>query len=120
MLECDPLRAVYDINQVCFVLKNFNKIMLNFTDLQCNNKWVIDSKVMHDANNNFLANQEEVTMIVAKDSFKMKNYNDDVDEKKQIHTVLSMQPGEFEQFEINEDTSATFCLKEFRSLLSLW
>lgn len=98
MLECDPLRAVYDINQ-------------------CNNKWVIDSKVMHDANNNFLANQEEVTMIVAKDSFKMKNYNDDVDEKKQIHTVLSMQPGEFEQFEINEETSATFCLKEFRSLL---
>ena len=84
---------------------------------QCNNKWVIDSKVMHDANNNFLANQEEVTMIVTKDSFKMKNYNDDVDEKKQIHTVLSMQPGEFEQFEINEDTSATFCLKEFRSLL---
>ena len=78
---------------------------------------MIDSKVMHDANNNFLANQEEVTMIVSQDSFKMKNYNDDVDEKNQIHTELSMQPGEFEQFEINEDTSATFCLKEFRSLL---
>ena len=72
---------------------------------------------MHDANNNFLANQEEVTMLVSRDSFKMKNYNDDVDEKKQIHTVLSMQPGEFEQYDINEDTSATFCLKEFRSLL---
>lgn len=41
------LRAVHDINQ-------------------CNNKWVIDSKVMHDANNKFTANQEEVTMIVIK------------------------------------------------------
>ena len=117
MLESDPLRAVYDINQVLafhyVLIKPFKKMI----NPQCNNKWVIDSKVMHDANNNFLANQEEVTMIVTKDSFKMKNYNDDVDEKKQIHTVLSMQPGEFEQFEINEDTSATFCLKEFRSLL---
>ena len=78
---------------------------------------MIDSKVMQDASGNFLANQEEVTMFVSQESFKMRNYNDEVDEKKQIHTELSMQPGEFEQYEINEDTSATFCLKEFRSLM---
>ena len=85
--------------------------------LQCQNKWIIDSKVMQDANGNFLANQEEVTMFVESGSFKIKNYNDSVDEKKQIHTELSMQPGEFESYEITEDASITFCLKEFRSLL---
>ena len=85
--------------------------------LQCQNKWIIDSKVMQDANGNFLANQEEVTMFVESGSFKIKNYNDNVDEKKQIHTELSMQPGEFESYEITEDASITFCLKEFRSLL---
>ena len=34
-----------------------------------------------------------------------------------MHTELSMQPGEFEQFNIVEEASITFCLKELRSLL---
>lgn len=38
MLEDDNLRAVYDINQ-------------------CTNKWTVDSKVIQEANGNFLANQ---------------------------------------------------------------
>ena len=72
---------------------------------------------MQEANGNFLSNQEEVTMHVCVDSFKMKNYNDDYDEKKQVHTELSMRPGEFEQYCIVEEASITFCLKELRSLL---
>ena len=84
---------------------------------KCTNRWVIQARVMQEANGNFLTNQEEVTMQVGVDSFKMRNYNDDYDEKKQVHTELSMQPGEFVEYSIVEDASITFCLKELRSLL---
>ena len=56
---------------------------------------------MQEANGNFLPNQDEVTMTVRTDSFKINNYNDVVDEKKQeVQTELSMQPGEFETYQI--------------------
>jgi len=99
LVECDPLRAVYDTSK-------------------CTNIWMIQSKVMQDANGNFLSNQEEVTMHVSANCFKMKNYNDDYDERKHIHTELSMRPAEFEQYDIVEETSITFCLKELRSMLT--
>ena len=58
---------------------------------------------MQEANGNFLPNQEEVTMTVRTDSFKINNYNDVVDENKQdVQTELSMQPGEFETYEISK------------------
>jgi len=98
LLECENLKPVYDINQ-------------------CHNLWKIDSKVMQEAYANFLSNQEEVTMFVTNGNVKIKNYNDDIDEKKQIHTSLTMMPAEFEAYQINLETSITFCLKEFRSLL---
>ena len=77
--------------------------------------------LMQEANGNFLLNQEEVTMTVRNDSFKLKNYIDVVDEKRKKHEVqteLSMQPGEFEMYDISQEVSVTFCLKEFRSLLT--
>jgi len=102
LLEYENSRPMYDINE-------------------CNNKWMILASLMQEANGNFLPNQEEVTMTVRGDSFKMKNYIDLVDETKQkheIHSELSMQPGEFEMYDISQDASVTFCLKEFRSLLT--
>ena len=98
LVECEALRAVYDITK-------------------CTNRWIIQAKVMQEANGNFLTNQEEVTMQLGIDSFKMSNYIDDYDEKKHVHTELSMQPGEFEQFNLVEEANITFCLKELRSLL---
>ena len=73
--------------------------------IQCNNKWMILAGLMQEANGNFLPNQEEVTMTVRDDSFKLKNYIDVVDEKRQKHEVqteLSMQPGEFEMYDISQ------------------
>ena len=63
---------------------------------------MIQSGVMQEANGNFLANQEEVTMTVRADSFKLNNYNDVIDEKKQVQSEVSMQPGEFETYEISK------------------
>ena len=98
MVEGDNLTPQFDINN-------------------CPNKWTVDSKVIQEANRNFLDNQEEVTMIVSRDHFKIKNYNDSIDEKKTINTDFSMQPVEFELFRISEDTRVTFCMKEFRSFM---
>ena len=73
--------------------------------LQCNNKWMILARVMQEANGNFLASQEEVTMTVRSDIFKMKNFIDILDEKRkkqEVQTELSMQPGEFEMYDISQ------------------
>ena len=64
---------------------------------------MIQSGLMQENAGNFLPNQEEVTMTVRTESFKINNYNDVVDEKKQeVQTELSMQPGEFETYEISK------------------
>ena len=65
---------------------------------------------MQEANGNFLPNQEEVTMTVRTDSFKINNYSDVVDEKKQeVQTELSMQPGEFELYEVSKVGFYIYC-----------
>ena len=51
-------------------------------------------------------------MHVAENTFKMNNFSEEcADEKKLVHTELSMQPGEFEAYTIGQPTSLTFCLK---------
>ena len=74
---------------------------------------MIQSGVMQEANGNFLANQEEVTMTVRADSFKLNNYNDVIDEKKQVQSEVSMQPGEFETYEISKVDFIFFLIIEF-------
>jgi len=98
LVECETLRAVYDTKK-------------------CTNMWIIQAKVMQEANANFLSTQEEVTMYVESDIFKMKNYEENLEDQKKVHTQLSMEPGEFDQFNIKDEASVTFCLKELRSLL---
>jgi len=98
LVECEALRAVYDKDK-------------------CSNNWVIQARVLQESNVHFLSTQEEVTMYVGVDSFRMKNFNDDFDEKKQVHSEFNMHPGDFEHFSIAEETSITFCLKELRSML---
>ena len=70
---------------------------------------------------NFLNNQEEVTMIVNQNQFSMKNFVEDEDAngpKKMVHSQLTMQPTEFEDFKITKESNVTFCLKELRSIIS--
>jgi len=98
-VDCDPVRAVYSTDD-------------------CNNRWTVQAKVLHEAHGNFLVNQEEVTMHVGPNRFKINNYADEcADEKKRINTELSMQPGEFQSYDIGQPTSLTFCLKELKSLI---
>jgi len=98
LVECETMRAMY-------------------SPANCANSWTAQSKMLSEANTNFLSNQEEVTMTVGKDRFRMRNYNEDEDMKKRVHTELQMQPGEFEHFNVVQDASVTFCLKELRSII---
>ena len=99
LLETENTIPMYDINEVKLL---FYYLSLNLS-FQCINRWVIQPELMQEANGNFLPNQEEVTMTVRTDSFKINNYNDVVDHKKpEVQTELSMQPGEFETYEISK------------------
>jgi hypothetical protein len=99
LVECEPVRAVYSTEGSA-------------------NTWTVQARVLQEANGNFLANQEEVTMHVGKDTFRMNNFTEEcADEKKLVHTELSMHPGEFEAYSIGQPASLTFCLKELKSLI---
>ena len=58
-------------------------------------------------------------MIVNQNQFSMKNFvEEDNGPRKIVHTQLTMQPSEFEDFKIAQDCNVTFSLKELRSLIS--
>ena len=71
-------------------------------------------------------------MKVSPAQFSMKNFVDEfLDEdsshrnSKAVHTRLTMQPGEFEHYQIDGNNShsqdilnVTYCLKELRSIIS--
>jgi hypothetical protein len=59
-------------------------------------------------------------MKASKTVFVMKNYVNNEDDKKAVHTVLSMQPEEFDRYTISKEIESgiTYCLKELRSIIS--
>jgi len=99
LVECEAVRAVYSTEGAT-------------------NSWTVQARVLQEANGNFLATQEEVTMHVTAATVRMNNFAEEcADEKKLVHTELSMQSGEFETYSVTTDTSLTFCLKELKSLI---
>ena len=101
-IESDSLTANYDKNGL-------------------KNKFSAQSKVLTEAVLNFLTNQEEVTMIVSPTQFSMKNFIEDEESNgsaKAVHTHLTMQKAEFENFSISKECSITYPLKELRSIIS--
>ncbi len=95
-------------------------------------RFVCSARALADAFLNFLQNQEEVTMTATPDRFQLKNYIDVLEEEQKaaVHTVLSMQPGEFESYCVVRDPSqsdrnsnskradVTYCLKELRAIIA--
>ncbi|XP_068679919.1 cell cycle checkpoint control protein RAD9A-like isoform X2 [Montipora foliosa] len=98
--ECETLQAI------------FSKDM-------CPNFMTAQAKILNDAVYNFPNNQEEITLVVCPETFKVKNYVDDEpDPTKVIHTEMMLVPEEFENYQIGVDTDVTFCLKELRAILT--
>lgn len=97
---CETLQAIFS-----------KDLSLNFITAQ--------AKILNDAVYNFPNNQEEVTLVVCPETFKVKNYVDDEpDPAKVIHTEMMLAPEEFDNYQIGVDTDVTFCLKELRAILT--
>lgn len=98
--ECETLQAVFS------------------KDL-CPNFMTAQAKILNEAVYNFPNNQEEITLVVCPETFKVKNYvEDEPDPTKVIHTEMMLAPEEFDNYQIGVDTDVTFCLKELRAILA--
>lgn len=77
------------------------------------------SRLLQDGIQNFSNSVEELTLTVCSDKILLKNYVDDEpDPNKVVHTELTLESQEFEQFEVDKETKITFCLKELKAILS--
>ncbi|ROT76528.1 hypothetical protein C7M84_004896 [Penaeus vannamei] len=99
-IECETLQAVFDRES-------------------CPNYIQSQSRVLSDAVLNFQLNQDEVTLCVSPEKIIIRNYvEDEPDPAKAIHTVLTLEAGEFDRYNITGEGEVTFCLKEFRAVLT--
>ncbi|KAJ8414733.1 hypothetical protein AAFF_G00022560 [Aldrovandia affinis] len=98
--ECEPLQAVFLAHLCPNVLKAQARLLGDI--------------VMH-----FPVYQEEVTLTLSPTRVKFKNfYEEEKELMKAMHTEMSLNPEEFEYFQVGVDSDITFCLKELRGLLS--
>ncbi len=98
--ECETLQAVYSKDS-------------------CTNKIATFPKKLLDCFLNFHNQLDEISLLVAKDSVKVKSHVEDAKSaSKLLQTELSMDPTDFEEYDIRNDTQVTFQLKDAKTLLS--
>ncbi|XP_074642769.1 cell cycle checkpoint control protein RAD9A-like isoform X2 [Tubulanus polymorphus] len=95
-IECESLEAVFS--------KDRSKNVLT-----------AQSKLLGEVVASFQTSQEEITLSINPEKVTFRNY---VDDELVIHTEMNLVPEEFESFQVGLDTSITYCLKEFRAILS--
>ncbi|XP_073533683.1 cell cycle checkpoint control protein RAD9B [Phyllobates terribilis] len=99
--DCEPIQAIY-------------------SKCLCPNVLKIQSRALSDILIHFPSCQEEITLSSTPHKIILKSYSeDDLGFSKLMHTEIHLGPDEFNDFQINIDSSdVTFCLKEVRGLLS--
>lgn len=87
---------------------------------------------MLDCINNFQGQLDEITLIASKDSLRVKTHIEDlkciylncflylilIAAQKVLQTELSIDSGDFEEYDIKNETHITICLKEFKTILN--
>ncbi|XP_055902460.1 cell cycle checkpoint control protein RAD9A [Eupeodes corollae] len=75
-------------------------------------------KIFQEIVSNFQTAEEEITFEVRTDKVNVKNYVEgSLVNDKFMRSQLKLTSDEFEDYNISEQTSVTFCLKEFRAFL---
>ncbi|XP_033098644.1 cell cycle checkpoint control protein RAD9A-like [Anneissia japonica] len=125
-LSIQEARMVFQLYCKHGIVKTYNLTYQETETLQavfskdlCPNKIVANSRILSDTVSNFQTSLEEVSLNVTPEVISFKNYVDDEpDPSKVMHTEMSLNPEEFQNYCIGVDTEVTFCLKELRAILS--
>ena len=109
------------------VIKQFKLPIIDFESLKTlfevdslSNSITCNSKLISSAFSIFPKNDDEVKMVLTKDSFTFRNYDEGIHNlNSSIHTQTSLDKTEFFTFNIQKETALIFCSREFRFVLTL-
>ncbi|XP_016917372.2 cell cycle checkpoint control protein RAD9A [Apis cerana] len=100
ILDCEILQTIY--NKDCASIKLSSQ-----------------PRVLGDAIQNFHQHLIEITLEVSTQKLLLRNYVDDSSGlSNTTRTQVALGKGEFDQYDIGSETSITFCMKEFKSILT--
>ncbi|KAM8887493.1 cell cycle checkpoint control protein RAD9B isoform 3-T3 [Spinachia spinachia] len=90
-----------------------------FASHLCPNVIKAPARLLGDMVMHFPVSQEEITLTVTPLRVGLRNYYEgENDLMKNMYTEMSLDPDEFNYFQIGVESEITFCLKELRGLLS--
>ncbi|XP_042343557.1 LOW QUALITY PROTEIN: cell cycle checkpoint control protein RAD9B [Plectropomus leopardus] len=90
-----------------------------FSSHLCPNVLKAPARLLGDMVMHFPVSQEEITLSVTPLRVNLRNYYEGGnDHMKFMYTEMSLHPDEFDYFQVGVESDITFCLKEFRGLLS--
>ncbi|OAD53772.1 Cell cycle checkpoint control protein RAD9A [Eufriesea mexicana] len=132
-VETCHIRLESDASEILFILKYKNSItkthLLPILDCEilqttynkdsASVKLTSQPRVLGDALHNFHQQLIEITLEVAAQKLLLRNYVDDASGlSNTTRTQLAFGKGEFDRYDIGSETSITFCMKEFKSILN--
>ncbi|XP_031834307.2 cell cycle checkpoint control protein Rad9 isoform X1 [Nomia melanderi] len=132
-VETCHIKLEPDASEILFILKYKNSItkihLLPILDCEilqtaydkesAKNQLLSQARVFGDAVQNFHQNLIEITLEVSAQKLLLRNYVDDASGlSNTTRTQLALGRGEFDKYNINSDTSITFCMKEFKAILN--
>ncbi|XP_067951998.1 cell cycle checkpoint control protein RAD9A-like [Watersipora subatra] len=120
-------RVVFSLHCKHGLAKNYNLTYMEADPLNCSlskgacsNTVKAESKLYTEILASFPNSLEEMTMMVKSGSMTLRNYVDGelADPLKNFSTTMTLDRQEFESYDIETETSISFCLKEVRAALS--
>ncbi|XP_017881654.1 cell cycle checkpoint control protein RAD9A [Ceratina calcarata] len=132
-VETCHIKLEPNASEIIFILKYKNSIikthLLPILDCEilqtgydkdsASNKLSFQAQVFGDAIQNFHQQLVEITLEVAAQKLLLRNYVDDTTGlSNTTRTQLVLAKGEFNRYDVSSETAITFCMKEFKSILS--
>ncbi|XP_025160344.1 cell cycle checkpoint control protein RAD9B isoform X2 [Harpegnathos saltator] len=95
------------------------KLQASYSKAGMSNELTSRPRILIDVLQNFQQNLIEITLEVTPQKLLLRNYVDDASVlQNTTRTQLALSVGEFDRYVISNETVITFCLKEFRALLT--